>query len=178
MHGQSCKFCCNLVRESAFCVNDSANRAQDEAKVALEPIFSYADDVKLQDFRSVFRTGLGDRALLNAVLLTATLATNGNVFNHECLQYQTKTIQTVRERISAPEHAMTISTLGAILLLAGVEVSRYSTKLATRAESICQMRLGMRSQVEIHMQAVRKVLESCKSKKIPLTDGIKRAIFW
>jgi hypothetical protein len=104
---------------------NSADNAPDEVKIALEPIFTYADDVKLQDFRSVFRTGLGDRALLNAVLLTATLATNGNVFNNECLQYQTMTIQTVRERISAPEHAVTISTLGAILLLAGVEVSPY-----------------------------------------------------
>lgn len=36
----------------------------------------------------------------------------------------------------------------------------------------------MKSQVEIHLKAVRRLLESTKTKQIYLTDGIKRAIFW
>jgi hypothetical protein len=36
----------------------------------------------------------------------------------------------------------------------------------------------MRPQVELHMEAVRKLLDICGQKHIYLNDGIKRAIFW
>ena len=81
----------------------------------------------LQTFRSVFRTNLQDPALLNAVLLAATLGSNGGVFDQDCLRYQLETIKTVRERVSLLDAATAISTLGAMLLLAGVEVSNPSS---------------------------------------------------
>jgi hypothetical protein len=56
------------------------------------------------------------------VLLTAAFAVAGDVFDQECIHYQTETIKTVRERISLSESTATINTMGAILLLAGVEV--------------------------------------------------------
>ncbi|KIW91977.1 uncharacterized protein Z519_06959 [Cladophialophora bantiana CBS 173.52] len=133
----------------------------DEAKQALEPVSSLGDDVALQNFRSVFRTGVDDPALLNAVLLTTTFAATRNVLDQEYLHYQTETIKIIRERISMSDPTTTISTMGAILLLAGIET-----------------RLGMRSQVEIHLKAIQRLLESSKILQIYLTDGIKRAIFW
>lgn len=38
--------------------------------------------------------------------------------------------------------------------------------------------LGMTSQVQLHMAAVRQLLEISRSQGIYLTAGIKRAIFW
>lgn len=100
----------------------SRDNDTDEAKQALEPVFSIGDDTALQNFSAVFRTGVEDPALLNAVLLTATFAATKNVLDQEYLQYQNETIKIIRERISVGETAATISTMGAILLLAGIEV--------------------------------------------------------
>jgi hypothetical protein len=94
----------------------------DKAKQAVEPVFSIGDDVDFQTFRSVFRTSLNDPALLNAVLLTATSAVAGGTVAGDSLRYQTETIKTLRQRISDSDANSTLSTLGAILLLAGVEV--------------------------------------------------------
>lgn len=41
-----------------------------------------------------------------------------------------------------------------------------------------QARLGMRWRVQLHMDAIRRLLDLGKSRTIYLTDGIKRAIFW
>jgi hypothetical protein len=89
----------------------------DKARQALEPVFSFEDRVSLQSFNSVFRADLSDPALL-----AATFAVTGGVLDQDCLRYQTKTMRTLRESISAPAPLATTSTLGAILLLAGVEV--------------------------------------------------------
>jgi hypothetical protein len=95
----------------------------DAARQAVEPVFSIADPVVFQDFDSVFRTDLDDPALLNAVKLTFAFAVTGGNIDHECLSYQNQAISTIRERVSSPEMALSLPTLGAILLLAGVEVS-------------------------------------------------------
>jgi len=36
----------------------------------------------------------------------------------------------------------------------------------------------MRWQVQLHMDAIRRLLDISQSRTIYLTDGIKRAIFW
>jgi len=36
----------------------------------------------------------------------------------------------------------------------------------------------MRPQVELHLKAVRRLLDICSTSHVYLTDGIKRAIFW
>ncbi|KAH8886597.1 hypothetical protein GQ53DRAFT_784869 [Thozetella sp. PMI_491] len=131
------------------------------ARHAAEPVFSVADPVLFQDFGSVFRTDLDDPALLNAVMLTFALAVTGGNMDNECVGYQNQALAAVRERMSSPEAALSLPTLGAILLLAGVEA-----------------RLGMRWQVQLHMSAIRRLLEMGQSRTIYLTDGIKRAIFW
>jgi hypothetical protein len=119
-----------------------------------------------QTFKSVFHSDLTDPALFNAVMLTIAFAVKGPArgggIDMECLGYQSKAVSAIRERISSFESATSLSTLGAILLLAGVEA-----------------RLGMRVQVQLHMQAIRTLLERCsKAESVYLTDGIKRAIFW
>lgn len=127
----------------------------------------------------MFRTSLHDPALLSAVLLTTHFGVGGDIFDDDCLRYQLETIKTVRERISLPDATTVISTLGAILLLAGVEVRRppmvYS--LVLRLTNI-KIRMGIRPRVELHMKAVYSLLQSCSASLIFLTDGIKRAIFW
>ncbi|KAG5802473.1 hypothetical protein H9Q74_009533 [Fusarium xylarioides] len=56
------------------------------ARQAPEPVFSVEDD--FQNFRSVFRSGLVDPALLNAVMLSLAFTANGGVINKECLVYR------------------------------------------------------------------------------------------
>ncbi|TVY24400.1 hypothetical protein LHYA1_G006765 [Lachnellula hyalina] len=136
----------------------------DRARQAPEPVFSVAEDLAFQNFRSVFRTGLVDPALLNAVMLSlAFAATAGGIItlDRECLGYQGQAISYIRERMGSLDEANSASTIGAILLLAGVEA-----------------RLGMTSQVQLHMGAVKMLLDMCRTKGIYLTGGIKRAIFW
>lgn len=129
----------------------------------------------------MFRTGVDDPALLNAVLLTATYAATKDVLDHEYLKYQTETMRVIRERISVLDPSTTVSTMGAILLLAGIEVCDPCPKFpAVRMliSPVTQTRLGMRSQVEIHLKAIYQLLESSRVGQVYLTDGIKRAIFW
>ncbi|EWZ52457.1 hypothetical protein FOZG_02225 [Fusarium oxysporum Fo47] len=129
------------------------------ARQAPEPVFSVEDD--FQNFESVFRSGLVDPALLNAVMLSLAFTANGGVMNKECLIYQGQAIQHIREKISTPEKAVSESTIGAILLLVGVEA-----------------RLGTTSQVQLHMGAIQYLLNACEPVVVTLTQGIKRAIFW
>lgn len=131
------------------------------AQQAAEPVFSVKDEVVFQTFESVFRTDLDDPALSNAVMLTFAFAVaDGNV-NQECLGYLNLATKSIRERMDSPEKAASVTVIGAILLLAGVEA-----------------RLGMQSQVQLHMEAIWQLLSVCTLNNVYLNDGIKRAIFW
>lgn len=96
----------------------------DKARQAPEPVFSVAEELAFQDFHSVFRTGLVDPALLNALMLSLEFAVTGGSINRECLGYQSQALSHIRGRMSSVDEATSESTIGAILLLAGVEVSR------------------------------------------------------
>ena len=91
---------------------------------AAEPVFSIPNPVVFQDFDSVFRTDRDDPALVNAVRLTFAFAMTGGNIDRECLEYQTHAMSILRDRVERPDNALTLPTLGAILLLAGVEVRR------------------------------------------------------
>ncbi|KAG7438688.1 hypothetical protein Forpi1262_v000132 [Fusarium oxysporum f. sp. raphani] len=71
------------------------------ARQAPEPVFSVEDD--FQNFESVFRSGLVDPALLNAVMLSLAFTANGGVMNKECLVYRGQAIQHIREKIIGVE---------------------------------------------------------------------------
>jgi hypothetical protein len=98
------------------------NNCSDKARQAPEPVFSIAAELAFQDFRSVFRTGLVDPALLNAIMLSFVFAVTGGSIDRECLGYQGQAISCIREKMSSLDEATSESTIGAILLLAGVEV--------------------------------------------------------
>ncbi|KAL4757329.1 uncharacterized protein BDW70DRAFT_153463 [Aspergillus foveolatus] len=131
------------------------------ARQAPEPVFSVAQELAFQSFRSVFRTGFDDPALINAVMLALAYAVTGGSLDRECLRYQGQAITYIRERMAFEDDAASEATIGAILLIAGVAA-----------------RLGMTSQVELHMGAVQQLLKICQRKSVDLTAGIKRAIFW
>ncbi|KAK9416635.1 putative Transcription factor domain-containing protein [Seiridium unicorne] len=132
-----------------------------KARQAPEPVFSVAEELAFQSFRSVFRTGMVDPALINAVMLSLAFAVTGGCIDRECLEYQGHAISYIRERMGSLGEATSESNIGAILLLAGVEA-----------------RLGMKSHVQLHMDAVQQLLNTCRAEGIYLTGGIKRAIFW
>ncbi|MCJ1309217.1 hypothetical protein MMC25_002874 [Agyrium rufum] len=89
---------------------------------ATKPFFSVSDELVLKNFRSILRKGLNDNALTSAVMLTLAFAATAGNIDRECLGYQSEALKYIRRRMSYPEGATSESTLGAILLLAGIEV--------------------------------------------------------
>jgi hypothetical protein len=90
--------------------------------MASEPVFSLENGVVYYSFRDVFDSGLDDPALLNAVMLTFAFAAAEGTIDQESLGYQSQAIGYIRERMSCTNKATSATTMGAILLLAGVEV--------------------------------------------------------
>ena len=86
-----------------------------------KPVFSIVDELILPNFLPLFRTGLGDPALLNATLLTLAFAITGTI-NQEFLKYHNQALSSIREKLCSPEQAASESTLAAILMMAGMEV--------------------------------------------------------
>ena len=66
-----------------------------------------------------------------------TFAVNGGSIDQECLRYQGQAISHIRERMSSLNEAASEATIGAILLLAGVEV-RLSRSLFIHDISGCR----------------------------------------
>jgi hypothetical protein len=93
----------------------------------MEPVLSVSDELVLQNFRPILRTGPDDDLLLSAIMLTFSFASNAGTFDRECLEYQNAALSSVRQRIGSPNKATMESTLGSILLLAGVEVRLSSS---------------------------------------------------
>ncbi|KAJ5535673.1 N-ethylmaleimide reductase [Penicillium frequentans] len=135
--------------------------ATDKAQYATKPTFSVSDELVLQNFRSFLREGLDDHALLSAIMLTYAYATTAGSIDRECLRYQGEVLSAIRQRMSSPNTVTNVSTLGAILLLAGIEAQ-----------------LGLPRQVQLHMGAIKQLLDVCRRTGVYLSDGIKRAIFW
>ncbi|KAL4938712.1 hypothetical protein BDV06DRAFT_231562 [Aspergillus oleicola] len=144
------------------------------ARQAPEPVFSLADALAFQSFRSVFRSGFDEPALANAVMLALAFAVTGSCgrssrsstdldsgLDRECLRYQGQAITYIRERMECLDSAASEATIGAILLVVGV--------------AAC---LGLKDEVELHMGAVKQLLKICRERSVYLTPGIKRAIFW
>jgi hypothetical protein len=112
-----------LVSETAL-DRLTTNNGSDKARQAPEPVFSVVEELAFQNFRSVFRTGLVEPALLNAVMLSFILAVTGGSIDRECLRCKGQAISFIREKMSSLNEATSESTIGAILLLAGVEVCK------------------------------------------------------
>ena len=89
---------------------------------ASEPVFSVVADSSFHSFPTVFRGGLDDPALGNAVMLMLTFSIAEGAINNESLAYQTLALSHLRTRMASVEQATSLGTLGTILFLAGVEV--------------------------------------------------------
>ncbi len=96
----------------------------DEARQSLEPVFNIAEHFTFQSFHTVFQTSFIDPALMSAVMHSLAFAVAGGGTNREYLGYKGRTFSYVRERMSSPSAATSESTIGAILLLAGVDVCK------------------------------------------------------
>lgn len=145
----------------------------------IQPTFSVSDELVLRNFRSVLQNGLDDDALVNAIMFTFAFAVTEDGIDRECLGYQSEALSSIRHSMGT-DRAPSESTLGAILLLAGIEVSIYlhpKSRRKTKRPSL-QAQLGMPLQVQLHMGAILQLLEVCKQKGAYLSDSIKRAIFW
>ena len=95
----------------------------DRGRQAPEPVFSVAKPLAFQSVQAVFREGLVDPTLVNAVMLALVSAVAGSKIERERLGYQYKAIAGIRERMDRVDEATSETTIGAILLLAGIEVS-------------------------------------------------------
>ncbi|KAI9164011.1 Serine/threonine-protein phosphatase 6 regulatory ankyrin repeat subunit C [Paramyrothecium foliicola] len=125
-----------------------------------ELVFSTADELVLHNFRTIFRTGLHDMALLSAAMLTFSFAATGST-NDEFLRYRGQALHSIRVKMVSPENAASEVTMGAILLLARMET-----------------RFSVPGQVQMHLNAIKQLLAVSRTHGIHLTDQIKRAIFW
>lgn len=97
----------------------------DKARQAPEPVFSVAKELMFQNFQTVFRTGLSDPALSNALMLSLALAATDGCIDMECLGYQGQAMKFIGKKMTSLDEAATESTIGAILLLAGVGVCLF-----------------------------------------------------
>lgn len=121
-------------------------------------------------------------------MLTFAFRATGGCINRECLGYFNQATKSIRESMYSPESAASVAVVGAILLLAGVEfcnslqlgrLKTFSYFVLHDADLINILaRLGMWSQVQLHMEAIRQLLDICRMKHIYLHDAINRAIFW
>lgn len=113
-------------------VNDNACSALilfvvDRGRQAPEPVFSVSKPLAFQSFQAVFREGLVDPTLVNAVMLALVSAVTGSKMDKERLGYQQHAIVGIRKRMDHVDEATSETTIGAILLLAGIEVSLTET---------------------------------------------------
>jgi hypothetical protein len=122
-----CKTCTAFKTTRHKLTRDASDKAQQTA----EPVFNMSDELVLQNFRWVLRNGLDDHALLSACMLTFAFAVNSSSIDRVYLGYQREALSSIRQRINSPDRNTSESTLGAILLLAGVEVCNPSSLIRT-----------------------------------------------
>jgi hypothetical protein len=99
-----------------------ADNGEDKPQYATEQALSVSDELVLQNLGSVLRKGLDDHALLNAIMLTFVFTSTASIIDRDYLRYQVEALGSIRQRMSSPDKATTEPTLGAIVLLAGIEV--------------------------------------------------------
>jgi hypothetical protein len=105
--------------------------------------------------------GLDDPAIANALMMSLTLAANGDLVDAEFLRYKDRAMQRINKNIICASQDSIHAAICAILLLIGVE-----------------WRLGVKPHVEVHFSGLQQLLKLCNDRSIFICDGIKRAVFW
>ncbi|KAJ5504902.1 hypothetical protein N7463_007776 [Penicillium fimorum] len=134
-----------------------------------ELVFSVSDELVFQNFRSVLQKGLVDNALLSAIMLTFSFTVTDCMTSRECLEYQNTALSSIRRRMSFPDRVTTEPTIGAILLLAGIEYSDPKLKILPPRSG-----LGCR----VKFSSTWGQYNTFLTKGVKLSDDIKRAVFW
>ncbi|KAI9708117.1 MAG: hypothetical protein M1820_004321 [Bogoriella megaspora] len=126
-----------------------------------EPIINFNVKMGYQSLRTVFRSSIVEPGLLNAILLALTFAIEKDVTSAKFLNYQGEALHWINEQLRDHNRALTPATIGAILLLVGVDA-----------------RLGNKASVQMHLQGVNQLVQQCDANQILMHDGVRRAIFW
>lgn len=94
----------------------------------MEPVFCIRPDpYSFQGVNLAYRNGFADPAFLNATMCAISFAQNGSVFTPEVLYYQGQSIRYINEQLG--KMVCLELTIGAILLLVGIEVSSIRPSL-------------------------------------------------
>jgi hypothetical protein len=92
----------------------------------LEPVCNLTETTPHQSFPIIYRRGFSDPGLLNAIMLALSFAANDCQIDRESLAYKTNAISYINQQIGGALDGCVASTIGAILLIVGVEVSSHS----------------------------------------------------
>ncbi|KAF2446178.1 hypothetical protein P171DRAFT_253923 [Karstenula rhodostoma CBS 690.94] len=135
------------------------------ARSAGEPVFCVEEAGKIffEGLDDVFRGALSDPSMFHALSLALTLAANMNVPNIECLTHRGATLRSLRHRMSDPGLIPSVSTLTAMLMIIGYEYRVDGSNA---------------SSIPTHLSAVKNVMELTKTSNVPISDAIRRALFW
>ena len=100
----------------------------------------------------------------------------------ECFTYKGEAIRHIHSRLALEETATNELTIGAILVLTGVEVSLPALLQGSPpmfyTYSQYQYRVGSRAVHETHMSGLAKLLRVCAASNITLHASTYRTIFW
>lgn len=91
-------------------------------KETVEPSISLSDELVLRNFDALLHRGQNDAAISDALMLTYAFAKRTRDTDEEYLLYQNATLKAVRKSVGSPDVVTSESTMGAIVLLAGIEV--------------------------------------------------------
>ncbi len=93
--------------------------------IAIEPLFSVDHEAPWSlsaIFSGVFRLGLSDTAFFYALLYSIAFTLNNGCLTAECLEYKGEALRFLNEKMRCPQKAISDASVGAIIILTGVEV--------------------------------------------------------
>ena len=132
------------------------------ARSAGEPIFCVIPEDPLRSLSTVFRgQGLLDHAVCTGIALHLKFAWSGWQMTYECTKYMREVVQTVNTNITNLHEANAEAVVGAILLLAAVE-----------------LRLENQVEAEWHRQGANQILKAHPMLSKTLHPSIQRGLFW
>lgn len=77
---------------------------------------------EILELRRAYDAGLDDPGLASAIAMALVFAENSGQMNRDFSTHRLAAIQHINEKLSNPDAAASAATIGAVLLLVGVEV--------------------------------------------------------
>lgn len=110
-------------------------------------------------------------------MLALSFAANEYQVTQESLAYKSNAISYINQKICCTSESSVSATIGAILLLIGVEASTAHNFMNYVPNIDTQWHLGAQFQVQIHLNGIVHLLRLYNTERIHLHDGIKRCVF-